>query len=98
MTTSHVRLPSSISPETAPRDGLLDRLTRSPSGGAGHSFRPPMVPVPTGLRRRTAGARDGPYRHARAAEALHSEEDRMRLVAALLVLATLLLWILFLQG
>ena len=29
---------------------------------------------------------------------LHTEEDRMRLVAALLVLGTLLVWILFLQA
>ncbi len=40
----------------------------------------------------------GAFRHARAADAVHSEEDRMRLAAALLVLATLLLWMLFLQG
>jgi len=49
-------------------------------------------------RRRASRAGEVPWRHARAAEALHSEEDRMRLVAALLVLATLLVWILFLQA
>jgi len=51
-----------------------------------------------GLRHRTARERESAWRHARAARALHSEENRMRLVAALLVLATLLLWMLFRQG
>jgi hypothetical protein len=46
---------------------------------------------------RGIGGREGTWRHARA-QALHSEEDRMRLVAALLVLATLLLWMLLLQA
>jgi hypothetical protein len=37
-------------------------------------------------------------RRPRAADDWASAEDRMRLVAALLVLGTLLVWILFLQG
>jgi len=39
-------------------------------------------------------------RHARArwSEDRSHEEDRMRLVAALLVLGSLLVWILFVQG
>ncbi len=61
-------------------------------------FRPAVVPVRSALRRRPGPPRDGLWRQALAAEALHLEEDRMRLVAALLVLATLLLWMLFLQG
>ncbi len=98
MTASGVHLPSSVSPETEARAGWFDRLNRSTSGGNGHTPRPAVLPGPTGFPRRAAGARESNWSHARAAEALHSEEDRMRLVAALLVLATLLLWILFLQG
>jgi len=49
-------------------------------------------------RRGHAGGREGAPRHSRVPDALHSEEDRMRLAAALLVLATLVLWMLFLQG
>ena len=50
------------------------------------------------LLRGASRAGETPWRHARAAEASHSEEDRMRLVAALLALATLLVWMLFLQS
>jgi len=98
MTASHVRLPSSISAEIEPREGLLHRLDRATSGGTGHFLQPAVVPVATAFRRRTAGGTAGTGRHARAADAFASEEDRMRLVAALLVLCTLLVWILFLQG
>ncbi len=98
MTTSRVRVPSSVSAEAGRREGFLGRLSPSPSGATGHALRPAVVPLLTGFRRRTAGPRESNWRRARAAEAMHSEEDRMRLLAALLVLATLLLWMLFLQG
>jgi hypothetical protein len=90
---------SSISPQTESRVGLRGQLGRSASDDTARDSRPPaVVPVLAGPRGRTAGARESTWRHVRAAQARHSEEDRMRLVAALLVLATLLLWILFLQG
>ncbi len=98
MTASRVHQPSSVSPEIEARAGWLDRLSQSTSGGNGHTLRPAVVPGPTGFPRRTAAPRQSNWRHARAAEVWHSEEDRMRLVAALLALATLLLWMLFLQG
>jgi hypothetical protein len=98
MTASRVHLPSSVSPGTEARAGWLHRLNGSTAGGNGHTLRPPVVPGPPGFPRRTAGARASNWRHARAAEAWHCEEDWMRLFAALLVLATLLLWMLFLQG
>ena len=63
---------------------------------AGPSPRPAAMIV--AARRAHPGARDGASHHFRVADALHSEEDRMRLAAALLVLATLVLWMLFLQG
>ncbi len=56
-----------------------------------------LVPVASVLPRRATEARDGRVRRPRAADTLASE-DRMRLVAALLVLGTLLVWILVLQG
>jgi hypothetical protein len=96
MTGSHVRVSSSVAVEAERRERPLDRPNRSTSG-MGHSPRPAVVHVATGFGR-SAGGRESTWRHARAVEALHSEEDRMRLVAALLVLATLLLWMLFLQG
>jgi hypothetical protein len=96
MTGSHVRLSSSIAPEAARPETTLDRV-RSTPGGTGRSLRTAVAPLAVGLRR-AAGGGDAAWRHARAADAWHSEEDRMRLFAALLVLATLLVWILFLQG
>jgi len=98
MTTSHVHL--SISPEILPRQRLLDHLERAASGATGHALQPAVVPVASGLRHRTAPTRDAWSRRGRAPSLADRawEEDRMRLVAALLVLGTLLVWILFLQG
>ncbi|HSD29175.1 MAG TPA: hypothetical protein VLL75_17875 [Vicinamibacteria bacterium] len=65
-----------------------------------HSLRTAVVPVGTVFRRRAGAARAGSSRHGRewAADERAAEDDRLRLVAALLVIATLLVWILFLQG
>ena len=71
---------------------------RSTSVGTRHALRPAVLSSFADLRHRTAGERESTWRHPRAARALHSGENRMRLVAALLGLATLLLWMLFRQG
>lgn len=100
MTASHVRPASAISSEIESREGLLDRLHRAASSGSGHSLRTAVVPVGTAFRRGAGAARDGSTRYGRewAVDKRAAEDDRMRLVAALLVLGTLLVWILFLQG
>jgi hypothetical protein len=96
MTATQARLPA-ISSELEPRRGLVDRLSRAAARSTA-AFPPEVVRVQCALPRRPVPPRDTAWRRARAAEALHLEDDRMRLLAALLFLATLLLWVLFLQG
>jgi len=57
------------------------------------------IPVSPAFRRRLAPAGAVSTRHdGWGAARRAAEEDRLRLVAALLVLGALLVWILFLQG
>jgi len=81
--------PSAISSGVDPRERLLDRRSQATPGGAEHSLQPAVVPAASAVRFEARGV---------APDEAAAEEDRMRLLAALLALGALLIWIVFLAG